>query len=137
MQGTTFDIDAIAAGHGAATAWGDGAVIYRKGEPGDCAYIIARGRVRIGDGLTIEILRAGEIFGEMAMLDGGPRASSAVAVGATRLIAIDRPLFTALLRDDPDFVETMMRLMVRRLRATTAMLDRALLEDEASTRVLA
>lgn len=137
MQGTTFDVDVIAAGRGRTTSYADGAVIYRRGERGDCAYIVARGRVRIGDGMPLELLLPGEIFGELSLLDDGRRAASAQAVGQTEVIAIDRPLFNALLRDDPDFAETLMRLMVRRLRATLAMLDRAAEKEGAGLRAMA
>lgn len=62
----------------------------------------------------------GEIFGEVGMIDRGPRSASAVAVGATDLYVIDRAAFDGLVRDNPVFAAAIMRDMARRLRATNA-----------------
>ena len=125
MALTTYDTDAIAAGRGKAIGLPDGAAVYVQGEPADCAYIVTRGRVRLGNGVPIEVLHPGEIFGEMELLDGGPRCTGAVAVGATEVLAIERDLFEVLVRDDPDFAMTLLRLTARRLRAAMTKLDRA------------
>ncbi|MBN9023842.1 MAG: Crp/Fnr family transcriptional regulator [Rhizobiales bacterium] len=122
MPGTTFDIDAIAAGGGDVLSFQNGATIYERGEPGTCAFIVTRGRVRIENGVAMETVRAGEIFGEASLIDGGPRLASAVAAGPTEVRAIDGGLFRVLVRDDSDFTDAVMRLMVRRLRATTSAL---------------
>lgn len=137
MALTTYDTDVIAAGRGRTFVLGDGAVIYARGEPGDCAYIVARGRVRIGNVMPIDVLSPGEIFGEMALLDDGPRCSAAVAVGPTEVMAIDRALFDVLIRDDPDFAVTVLRLMARRLRAAMTELDRATGRSRPELRVIA
>jgi CRP-like cAMP-binding protein len=126
MPGTTFDIDVIAAGRGKTLAVADGATIYARDEPGDCAYIVIHGRVRIGNEVPIDILHAGEIFGEMALIDSGPRSAAAVAVGPTEVMAIDRQLFDVLIRDDPDFALVIMQLLARRLRAAVSALDRVI-----------
>jgi CRP/FNR family transcriptional regulator, cyclic AMP receptor protein len=125
MPGTTFDVDVIAAGEGRATYLPDGAAIFSRGDPGECAYIVTKGRVRIdnGNGVPIETVGVGEIVGEMALLDNEPHTAAAVAVGPTEILSIDRPLFEVLIRDDPDFALTILRLMVRRLRATMTELD--------------
>lgn len=123
MPGTTFDVEAIAAADGAVIAHRDGAVIYEEGETGDCAYIVKRGEVEIRHaGQAVETIAVGEIFGEMALIDGDTHGASAVAVGDVELLAIDRDLFGALIRDDHDFALAIMCLLARRLRATFAML---------------
>lgn len=123
MSGTTFDVEAIAAANGAVIAYPDRAVIYMKGETGDCAYIVKSGKVEIrGAGQTIETIGVGEIFGEMALIDGDTHSASAVAVGPVELLAIDRDLFDALIRDDYEFALAVMHLLARRLRAAVAML---------------
>jgi len=137
MALTTYDIDVIAAGCGRAVAIPDGAVIYARGEPSDCAYIVTRGRVRLGNGVSIEVLSRGEIFGEMELLDDGPRSTAAVAVGPTEVLAIERPLFDVLIRDDPDFALALLRLTARRLRAAMAELDRATGRSRPELRVIA
>ncbi|HET7716311.1 MAG TPA: cyclic nucleotide-binding domain-containing protein [Bauldia sp.] len=137
MPGTTFDIDVIAAGRGKTFVFHDGATIYARGEPGDSAFIVVRGGVRLGNSVPIDVLRAGEIFGEMALIDDAPRSTAAVAVGPTEVMAIDRPLFDVLLQDDPDFALVIMRLLARRLRAAISALDRAMGRPRPELRVIA
>jgi CRP/FNR family cyclic AMP-dependent transcriptional regulator len=122
--GTTFDIEVIAAG-GAVLSYSDGRIIFHSGDPGDCAYIVKAGRIEIREkGRAVETIQTGEIFGEMALIDEEPRTASAIAAGDVELIPIDRPMFDVLIRDDSDFALTIMRLVVRRLRAAMNMLER-------------
>ena len=137
MLATTFDIDAIAAGGGKVLAFANGTTIYARGEPGDCAYIVTRGRVRLGNGLPIEVVRPGEIFGEASLIDEGPRMASAFASGSTEVRMIDRSLFAVLARDDSDFTAAVMRLMARRLRAAVRTLDRVTGDSRPELRVIA
>jgi CRP-like cAMP-binding protein len=109
----------------------DGKVIFLKGAGGDHAYVVKSGKVEIREGgRALECVAPGGLFGEMAMIDAGPRSASAVAVGQTDLIVLDRPTFDALVRDVPDFARNVMRLMAKRLRATTA--DHAPVEDRVT-----
>lgn len=125
MSVTSFDVDAIAAGESRVLSFPSGAFIHRRGDVGDCAYIIKSGRVEIRQkGRPVETLGTGEIFGEMGMIDGEPRVASAFAVGYAELVPIDRSLFTTLMRDDEDFSLTILRLMARRHRATMEMFER-------------
>lgn len=98
--------------------YSDGRVVFIRGDAGDKAYIVESGRIDIREGgRIIEAMRPGEIFGELALIDGEPRSASAVAVGPTRLIVLERDRFFALLRENEDFALGVMRLMARRLRA--------------------
>lgn len=124
MVGTTIDIEVIAAADLGTLDHFDGSVVYSRGDSGDHAYVVRTGRVEIrGVGCAIEMIMPGEIFGEMALLDDRPRSCSAVALGDTELIPISRSLFHALVLDDPEFALTIMRLIVRRLRAALTQLD--------------
>jgi CRP/FNR family transcriptional regulator, cyclic AMP receptor protein len=124
MVGTTIDIEVIAAADLGSMRLFDGGVVYSQGDLGDRAYIVRAGKIEIrGVGCAIEVIAPGEIFGEMALLDDQPRSCSAVALGDTELIPVSRWLFHALLIDDPEFALTIMRLIVRRLRAALAQLD--------------
>jgi CRP/FNR family transcriptional regulator, cyclic AMP receptor protein len=119
------EADAIAAGERRVLVFGAGASIYRRDEIGDCAYIIRRGAVAISErGRAVETVRPGEIFGEAALINGGPRTASAVALSELELIPITRPLFALLMRDDPDFARMMIHLIARRVRATMNLLER-------------
>ena len=118
MSDLTFDIAAVG---GRRTTFAHGGVVFIKGDPGDFAYVVASGQVDIRHGgHIVETMRPGELFGEMALIDFEPRSASAVAVGATELVLIDRPLFEQLVQDEPGFAMKILRLMARRLRATMA-----------------
>lgn len=100
----------------------DNGVVFLKGAPGDHAFIVKKGRVEIRDaGRALESIDPGEIFGEMALIDEGPRSASAVAVEPSEVIVLDRDTFNGLVRDHPDFALFVMRLMVRRLRTMNAL----------------
>jgi CRP-like cAMP-binding protein len=99
----------------------DSAVVFLKGDRGDCAYVVKRGKIEIRDhGRVLETLGPGGIFGEMAVIDSEPRSASAVTVGPTDLVVVDRATFDALVREVPDFAVNVMRLVSRRLRAANA-----------------
>jgi len=127
MLATQFDVEAIIAADGEVLSFTDGAIIDRRGDAGDAAYIIKSGRVEIlQKGRPVERLRAGEIFGEVSMIDGLPRSAAALAVGDVELVKIDRSLFVSLIRDDEEFALTIIRLMARRHRATMEMFERCI-----------
>src|SRR5689334_8504550 len=72
--------------------------IVRKGEPGDCMYIVADGKVRVHDGdLILNYLGPGNVFGEMALLDAEPRMASVTAEQDTYLFRIGQAAFYDLL----------------------------------------
>jgi CRP-like cAMP-binding protein len=60
-------------------------VIFRNGEPGDCCYIVLNGAVRISKFLphigeeALAVLKPGDYFGEMALIDSSPRSAGAIA----------------------------------------------------------
>lgn len=91
------------------------AVIFKQGAPGDKVYIVTRGQVEIrfeNAGGTALYLGAGEIFGEMALLDKGTRSASVLAVeDGTELYAISYSDFMALCQQDTAIGFIMMRNM--------------------------
>lgn len=118
MPGTTFDVEVIEAGRGAAIRFPRGGTVFTEGERADCAYIVKRGRVEIRQAdRAVDTIVPGEIFGHMALIDEEPRDASAIAVGDAEVVAIERPIFRELLRDDSDFALAVMRLTARHLRA--------------------
>lgn len=102
-------------------AFADRGVVFIKDDPGDFAYFVVSGRVEIRlGGRVIETVGPGGLFGEKALIDSWPRAASAVSVGPTELIVIDRDAFEHLVDEVPGFAVNVMRLMARRLRAANA-----------------
>jgi len=92
-----------------------GEVLFRTGEPGDALFIVARGSVEVveGDGSAAHVLAElgpGHAFGEMALLNGGPRTATVRSQGATELLAIEKQDFDVLVARDREFAAAGERL---------------------------
>ncbi|MCU0513982.1 MAG: cyclic nucleotide-binding domain-containing protein [Anaerolineae bacterium] len=98
-----------------------GETFIRKGDPGNCLYIIASGRVRVHDGER-EFVRLGEreVVGELALLDSEPRNADVSAVEETMLLKLEQDIFFELIASNPPVVRGVMRVLTRRLRASMA-----------------
>ena len=95
-----------------------GHIIFREGESGECLYVILDGEVDVTvNGHHVWRLQAGEIFGEMALVEARPRSATAVAHSACRLVAIDERRFLFLVTQTPYFALGLLRLLASRLRA--------------------
>jgi voltage-gated potassium channel len=79
-----------------------GAVVMRRGDPGDCMYFIASGEVEIRVGAAPVRLGPGAFFGEVALLTGDPRNATVVATRRSTLLALDIVDFRGLLARQPD-----------------------------------
>jgi CRP/FNR family transcriptional regulator, cyclic AMP receptor protein len=101
-----------------AKRYGAGETIVRAGDPGNAFYVILAGQVRVepptGSPLT---LKAGDSFGEMALLDGAPRSADILAAREVTVMVIGRAGFTKLLRSEPQIAMTLLRTLAGRLRA--------------------
>jgi CRP-like cAMP-binding protein len=98
-----------------------GDVIFSVGDPAACLYVIRAGEVAIEvDGREVERLGEGAMFGEMALVDDGPRSATAVAGTDCELAVVDRPMFRRLVQVAPFFAENVMKVMAARLRRATA-----------------
>lgn len=92
--------------------------IFSRGDPGSFMAIVLRGAVRIErGGKTVADIEAGSVFGEMALIDGQPRSGDATAMTHGRLACIDEPHFKNLVREEPEFALSLMKILVERLRA--------------------
>lgn len=91
--------------------------IFLESDPGDCMYVVRSGKVDvITFGTVLESVGPGGMFGELALIDGGPRSAAALAAEATEAAVIDREAFHALIREEPAFALALLRLLVKRLR---------------------
>ncbi len=94
-----------------------GEKVFLEEEPGNEMFMVRTGRVDvITYGTVLENVRAGGIFGEIALIDNGPRSAAAMASERTEVVAIDRPTFLAIIRDNPEFALRVMSLLATRLR---------------------
>ncbi len=99
-----------------------GSHVFREGEPGNCAYVIERGMVEIsalrqGRKITIATLGEGELFGEMALIDGEVRASSAVATEETVLVVISLDQLREKFEQADPLLSFFVRNILERFRA--------------------
>lgn len=95
-----------------------GAVLTRVNEPGEEFFFIVDGsaRVEVPGADKAAHLSPGEFFGEISLLDGGPRTATVVAATAIRLLVIKRRHFTTLLREVPALSLKICATLARRLR---------------------
>jgi CRP/FNR family transcriptional regulator, cyclic AMP receptor protein len=95
-----------------------GEFLFREGDEADALYIVTRGTLRVTSGSAVyEVIRAGGLVGEMALVDNTlPRSASVIASTFADLIRIDHAEFLALVAEVPDFAVMVMRVMARRLR---------------------
>jgi CRP-like cAMP-binding protein len=94
-----------------------GIVLTRAGEPGDEFFLLIDGTARADVSTDRHVLlHPGEFFGEMSLLDGGPRSATVVADTSVRLLVISRRHFSALLRDVPGLTQTILVTLSRRVR---------------------
>jgi CRP/FNR family cyclic AMP-dependent transcriptional regulator len=94
-----------------------GQTIFAENEHGVHAYIVRSGSVEIViDGQVVETVGPNGIFGEMALIDGGPRSATARAKMACELAPIDQRMFGLMVDEAPYFALNVMRLMAARLR---------------------
>jgi uncharacterized membrane protein len=105
-----------------------GQVIFHHGDPGDTMYVIRAGEVEIffkndtGERILLETLRAGDFFGEISLLDGGPRTASALVTKDLEALTVDRGDLDEFLRLRPAASMDFMAALGRRLRETTRLL---------------
>jgi CRP-like cAMP-binding protein len=94
-----------------------GEKVFLEDEIGDAMYMVRSGRIDvITYGTVLENIRTGGIFGEMALIDDGLRSAAAIAAEPTEVVAIDKPAFLAIVRNDPQFALRVMNLLATRLR---------------------
>jgi uncharacterized membrane protein len=85
-----------------------GETLFRAGDPGHAMYVVVRGEIEIfikdhaGQKITLTDARPGDVFGELAMLDEGPRTASAIATQDTELLELDRDDILLLVTKKPE-----------------------------------
>ena len=105
----------------------EGDLIVKQDEPGDCMYLVVDGQVRVmhhrgGRDITLATLGAGDFFGEIALVDSGPRSADVIAQGNGLLLKISHASISALAGVYPTaafkFLIAIGRIMVSRLRTS-------------------
>ena len=106
-----------------------GSYVFSQDEPGDTMYVVGSGLVKIsvaaadGREKTLDILKSGDFFGEMALLDESPRSASAVIIEDSTLLVIYRKDFFESVVTNPQLVNRVLLTFVKRLREADAQIS--------------
>jgi CRP/FNR family transcriptional regulator, cyclic AMP receptor protein len=110
-------------------------VIMHRGDPAGALHVIRSGRVKVtlpsedGDETVLALMTAGDCFGEIAALDGGPRSATVTAVEQTETLALLRDDLLASVRAEPDLALALIETLAARIRRTDAWLEDAYFQD--------
>jgi CRP-like cAMP-binding protein len=109
-------------------------MLFSEGEPGDELYIIQQGSVKIAkivddSEVLLAVLKAGDIFGEMALLEAKPRAASAVAYEDCMVLAVNRANFERMITTQPQIITRLTILLSERIWFIFKQLANTLIAD--------
>jgi CRP/FNR family cyclic AMP-dependent transcriptional regulator len=97
-----------------------GTVIAREGDPGVGLFVIVDGEAKVTIGGKLKTkLGPGEFFGEIALLDGGPRTATVTAETDVKLLGLTEWVFRGLLQEHPAIAVKTLQAMAGRLRSAT------------------
>jgi CRP/FNR family transcriptional regulator len=117
MDGDDIDMRLFAKKAGASINFPAGSVVFNKGDPGECMYVVQSGVIEmiIGE-RVIETCGPNEAIGFMSIIDDAPRSSTARVKEACELSIIDRRKFRFMVDEVPNFALYIMSAMARRIR---------------------
>lgn len=104
-------------GHARLATYAPGELVIRAGDPGDAFYVIVRGRAGVAGKELNRTLRLGDYFGEIALIDGGPRSATVIALDELQAIELPRTAFLELLAREPGLARKIMASLATRVRA--------------------
>jgi CRP/FNR family cyclic AMP-dependent transcriptional regulator len=112
-----------------------GATICSKGDPGNFLFIVISGTVKIsvsspdGRNAILNLINAGDLFGEVAVLDGQARTADAIANTNCEIFVLDRRDFLPFVRGQPELAMRLIELLCTRLRWTSDQVEQVILQD--------
>jgi len=112
-----------------------GATIYSKGDPGNSLYVVVSGTAKMsisspdGRNAILNLIGPGEIFGEIALLDGRERTADATANTNCEVFMIDRRDFLPFVRSQPELAMKFIELLCARLRWTSDQVEEVILQN--------
>lgn len=111
-----------------------GEVLFKDGDRGDEMYLIKSGKIRISKSAgevekTLAVLKEGDFFGEMSVIDGSPRSATATAIEPAELVIFDREVFMNQVRENP-LIEYVLHTLIRRLRDADEQIKFLLIKNE-------
>jgi CRP/FNR family transcriptional regulator, cyclic AMP receptor protein len=123
MTDAPVDFGLLAGAGAPARSYKAGEVIFREGDPAEELFVVKTGAVeiRLGNRL-LETLPERSIFGEMALIDQGPRSATAVAATDAILVPVGEKQFLLMVSRTPYFALNVMRVLVQRLRTSNTII---------------
>lgn len=114
-----------------------GTVLFREGEQAQEMYVVHSGSVRIhksvrGVGQLLGVLGAGELFGEMALLNSRPRNATATVVEDSQLLVIDPKTFDSMIRGNIEIAVRLIKKLSARLEDANEQIENLMLRDPPS-----
>ena len=109
-----------------------GTTLFIKGDPGTSLFAVCSGTVKIGvpsaggRDAVFNVVGEGEVFGEIALLDGQPRTADAVTMTDCELMVLDRRDFLPLVQERPEFAVKLIELLCGRLRRISEQMEEVL-----------
>lgn len=106
-----------------------GDTIFKKGEQAGSMMVVASGNVRVsaaateGDEIIFASMGPGDVFGEIALIDGYTRSADAVATEETIILSLESKDFLPVLQKDADLCINMLKVLCNRIRDTNAILE--------------
>lgn len=106
-----------------------GDIIFHRDDPGSTLYLLESGQVKVyvpteeGRDIILAVLRPGQFFGELSLLDNKPRSATAQANEETVTLILEREDFFAFLREHADIALRLLEVLAARLRQTDALLE--------------
>ncbi|MCG6963683.1 MAG: Crp/Fnr family transcriptional regulator [Acidobacteria bacterium] len=104
-------------------------VVFDTGDAADAVYVVASGKVNIvvtsseGKELILAVLGAGQVFGEMGLLDSSPRSAAVTTATAVELLVINRDEFHRMLDTQPQISRKLLTMLAQRLRRANAKME--------------
>jgi CRP-like cAMP-binding protein len=98
------------------TDYDSNAVVMHEGDPGDSLHVVLSGRARVLGKPRARILKTGDYFGEMALIDGAPRSATIAAEGELQTMRIPRKPFMRLVEREPSIGVAMLEELAGRVR---------------------
>lgn len=112
-----------------------GQMVFQRGDSGSAMMAVLGGRVRIsavnaeGKEITLNVINPGQVFGEIALLDGQSRSAAATATEETTLLIVERRHFLPFLASNQNLTSRLLAVLCERLRSTSIALEQIALFD--------
>ncbi len=109
-------------------------MIFSEGQPGDELYIIQKGSVKIvkivdNNEVLLAVLKQGDIFGEMALLESKPRSANAIAYEDCTVLAVNKENFERMVGSQPQIISRLTQLLAERIWFIYKQLANTLITD--------